>query len=56
MSSITQDKNGDLHLQLDPEDVPSNVSATKEEKQEVFIHMAGFMSDIGEMLEGLSDV
>ena len=53
ISSITQDKNGDL--QLDPEDVPSNVPATKEEKQEVFIHMADFMSGIGEMLEGLSD-
>jgi len=55
MSSITQDKNGDLHLHLDPEDIPSNVPATTEEKQEVFNHMADFMSGFGEMLEGLSN-
>jgi len=55
MSSMTQDANGDIHLQLDPEHIPSNVPATKEEKQEVFNEMADFMDGIGEMLGGLSD-
>jgi len=54
MSAITQDKNGDLHLHLDPDEVPSNVAPTKAEKQEVLDDLANFLGDFGKYLRGAS--
>jgi len=51
MATITQDKNGDLHLDLDPDEIPSNIPATDKEKQEIFNSLADFMGDMGNFLK-----